>query len=245
MKMMIVGRRRGGMTLRELHAYMADVHGPMVVRYIEAQPELAPRRYAQNHVFDGACRVPRGTGGAGDAPDPFALNRDFVTQVWFDNPAQAGASLATPFYREQLLPDEDRFVDQASVVKIPVIEHELRSGAGAPADGCVKLFLFLKRVASVTHDDFIAASDGVADSLRADDTLGAGRWVRNEALQRPDQNAPVDVIHELWFADEPAARLAGAKWLAAVQTTLAASIEPGSTCLLLAHEHVMFAGHTA
>ena len=228
MKMMIVGRRRGGMTLRELHAYMADVHGPMVVRYIESQPELAPRRYAQNHVFDGAWHM-----------------HDFVTQVWFDNPSQAGASLATPFYREQLQPDEDRFVDQASVLKIPVTERELRGDASAPTVHRIKLFVLLKRAASVTHGDFVAACDGLSEHLLADDELAASRWVQNQAMQRPGQEAPFDVIHELWLADEADARAAGARWLAAVESHLSTSIVRGSTSLLLAHEHLMFAGHTA
>ncbi len=233
--MMIFGRRRGGMTQRELHAYMTDVHGAMVMRYIHSQPDMAPRRYEQNLVFDSACRVP------GQGSDPFALNRDFVTQVGFDNPAQASASLNTPFYREQLQPDEDRFVDQASVVKIPVVEREWKP-ATASGKHSVKLFLLLKRAPSVTHAEFMTTSDAVMQSLCAGDALAASRWVRNEAMQRPGQEAPVDVIHELWWASEAAARAGAASLMAVAQTDLSASIEPGSNCLLLAHERVMFAG---
>lgn len=238
MKMMIFGRRRGGMTLRELHAYMLDVHGAMVVRYIAAQRELAPRRYAQNHVFDSACRVP------GAAADPFALNRDFVTQVGFDTPAQAMASLDTPFYRDELRPDEDRFVDQPSVVQIPVAERELKP-LNADSRDRIKLFLLLQRAASVTHADFMVASDAALAGASDDGSFGVSRWVRNEAIQRPGPAAPVDVVHELWLANEEAARSAAARLRDIADRDLSASITPGSTCLLLAHEHVLFAGHAA
>ena len=111
LKRMIVGRGRGGMTVAQLHCYMTDVHGAQVVACIATDPDLMPQRYVQNHVFDSSFRVPGQTAGAAD---PFTVSRDFVTQVWFDNPAQAAASLQAPFYKEVLQPDEDRFVDQRS-----------------------------------------------------------------------------------------------------------------------------------
>ena len=60
-KMMIVGRRRGGMTVAQHHRYMKHEHGQSVVNFIAEKPEMAPRRYVQNHVFDGSFRVPGAT----------------------------------------------------------------------------------------------------------------------------------------------------------------------------------------
>ena len=234
---MIVGRRRGGMTARELHAYMTDVHGPMVVDYIERQPGAAPQCYVQNHVFDCAYRA------RAERHDPFALNRDFVTQVWFDNPARAEASLTTQFYLEKLRPDEARFVEQASVVQMPVLEHELLA-AGSTAYSS-KTFVFLKRAPSVPRDGFLAACQRVTQALRDGSTVsasGIGRWLHNECVQRPGRDAPVDAIEEIWLASDAAARGLGAQLVTLFETEMADLIEPGSTCLLLAHEHVLFAG---
>ena len=240
-KMMIVGRRRGGMTTTELHTYMVDVHGAMVVDYIGREPDTAPQRYVQNHVFDGTFRA-----GA-DAGDSLGLNRDFVTQVWFASPAHAKASLETDFYLDQLRPDDDRFVDQASVVQIPVAEHALLAAriAAQPSVHSTKVFVFLKRAPSVTRDDFLGACHRMTKPLRvgpAAQALGIGRWVHNECLSRPGTEAPIDAIEEIWFDSEAAARSLGTELLGLADHALSDLAVPGSTCLLLARERVLHAG---
>ena len=240
-KMMIVGRRRGGMTTTELHTYMVDVHGAMVVDYIGRQPEAAPQRYVQNHVFDGSFRA-----GA-EAGDSFGLYRVFVTQVWFESPAHAKASLETSFYLDQLRPDEDRFVDQDSVVQIPVAEHELLAAHTAAQAGVhsSKVFVFLKRAPSVTRNDFLGACERMTKPLRigpAAQALGICRWVHNECLSRPGTEAQIDAIEEIWLDSEAAARSLGAELLGLAGHALSGLVAPGSTCLLLARERVLHAG---
>lgn len=244
-KMMIVGRRRGGMTTTELHTYMVDVHGAMVVDYIVRQPHAAPQRYVQNHAFDGTFRAGSATG------DSFGLSRDFVTQVWFASPAHAKASLETAFYLDQLRPDEDRFVDQASVVQIPVAEHELlatqtTANTTAPASvHSTKVFVFLKRAPSVTREDFFGACQRMTKPLRvgpAAQALGISRWVHNECLSRPGTEALIDAIEEIWLDGEAAARSLGAELLGLADYALGGLVAPGSTCLLLARERVLHAG---
>lgn len=44
LKMMIVGRRRSGMTLDQLHHCMVAEHGAAVVRLIDQYPALTPQR---------------------------------------------------------------------------------------------------------------------------------------------------------------------------------------------------------
>lgn len=235
LKLMIVGRRRGGMTVTQLHRYMLDVHGAAVVAGIATQPGLMPQRYVQNHVFDSSFRVP------GAAPDPFAVARDFVTQVWFESPAQAAAATQTPFYLEQLQPDEDRFVDQSSVVKLPVIPEEIFSTGSS--QGSSKLFVFHQRAAGVSADALATATLDLWKPLLADASQSINAVVRNRVLQRPGDSAPADFVDEVWLADETAARSLGEQWQALFEgDSLKPLLAAGSGFVLLARENVLFAG---
>jgi vanillate O-demethylase ferredoxin subunit len=238
-KLMIVGRRRAGTTLAQHHHHILNVHGALVANYIAADPAHAPKRYAQNRVLDGTFRK----GGA--AGDPFALNRDFVTQIWFDDPAQAMNSVQRPFYLEQLRPDEDRFVDQASVVKLAVREQQVappRNGGGN-----IKLFSFFSKVAAMDSAQFVKiwreCGKALADSVSGSQLYG---HVQNEVLNRPGEAAPVDAIDEFWVADlDAAALLAEALHSAMVAPLLAAgAIADESHFILLAEEAVLFKGIT-
>jgi vanillate O-demethylase ferredoxin subunit len=242
MKLMIVGRRRGGLTLAQVHRYMLEIHGAMVVRYIHERPDETPRRYVQDHVFDSSFRA------AGSGAEPFTLARDFVTQVWFDNPAQAAASLQAPFYDEHLRPDEDRFVDQASVVRLAVAERELFA-RGAAGDGS-KLFVFHRAAAGVSVDTLAAETQARWEALWADPAHGIARLVCNRVMVRPGTppaDLPgVDLVDEVWLKDEAATRALGERWLegadaAALQPMLA----PQSGFVMLARERVLFAGRAA
>lgn len=239
LKLMIVGRRRGGMTVAQLHRYMVDVHGAMVLRHIAASPQLTPQRYVQNHVFDGSFRTPDPTRGG--TPDPFTVSRDFITQVWFDNPAQAAASSQAPLYLNELQPDEDNFVDQASVVKMPVIAQPVYEAAH-PA-GCSKLFVFHRRAEGVSTDDLAASTLAQWQPLLADAALRIDRLVRNVALARPGEPAAADLVDEVWLADDAAARALGERWQALAEApALAPLLAPRTSFGLLATELVLHAG---
>lgn len=237
-KLMIVGRRRGGMTLRQCHSYMREVHGAAVVRFIGEQPHLAPRRYIQNHVLDGCFRVPE------PEVDTFSAARDFVTQVWFDDPAQAAAAMSAPFYHETLQPDEDRFVDQSSVVKLPVAEREVLGQGGR--DGASKVFVMLRAARGVTTDDLAAASAAVWRRLLEKNAPGIEVVVRNEVLTRPGAPAAtVDLVDEIWLSNDEAARRLGESWIALADQELASLLAPGSIVVLMARQHVLFVGAAA
>ncbi len=238
-KLMIVGRRRAGTTLAQHHHHILNVHGAMVAKYIAADPRHAPKRYAQNRVVDGSFRK------GGPANDPFALNRDFVTQIWFDDPAQAMNSVQQPFYLTQLRPDEDRFVDQASVVKLAVREQQV--SVPTNGGGSIKLFSFFSKVESMDSAQFLRTwrdcSHALADSVKG--SLPYGQ-VHNEVLHRPGDAAPVDAIDEFWVKD-----LASAHALAeAVKSTVvgpllaAGAIADESHFTLMAEEAVLFKGIT-
>lgn len=236
LKLMIVGRRRGGMTVTQQHRYMLDVHGAAVVAGIATDPGQMPQRYVQNHVFDSSFRVP------GAAPDPFSVARDFVTQVWFDSPAQAAAATQTPFYLEQLQPDEDRFVDQTSVVKLPVLPENIFTTG--EKRGSSKLFVFHQRATGVAIETLAASTLDLWKPLLADASLGIDTLVQNRVLSRPgDAAAPADLVDEVWLANDAAARQLADRWLALAESdALKPLLAPGSAFVLLAQEHVLFAG---
>ena len=176
LKMMIVGRRRGGMTVAQLHHYMTDVHGAAVLACIATDPALTPQRYVQNHVFDASFRVP------GPTPDPLAVSRDFVTQVWFNSPEQAAAAMQAPFYKEVLQPDEDQFVDQPSVIKLPVVPQNLYS-AGRTL-GIFKLFIFHRCAANVSVDSLADTTLALWQPLLGLASSGIDAIVRNLPVHR-------------------------------------------------------------
>lgn len=234
LKLMIVGRRRPGTTLAEHRHHIRRVHGELVVQNIAADPANAPRRYVQNPVFDGTFRA--ATAGAAD---PFALNRDFVTQVWFPDLPSLGRARQSAFYLEKVKHDEDNFVDQASVVFMPVRERVI-SGAAVAANQRVKLFGFLQRAPGAAPEEFRRAWAAAPSALGA----GALRQAQNDTLPTPMGPPPVDGIDEFWFDDEAGARAFLARWQAWVADAL---VRPGLApagrhFALLAQEDVIHAG---
>ena len=124
-KLILTGRRRAGQMLAAHRHHMRAVHGQIVLAYIAADPDRAPRRYVQNHVLDASL--------AADA-----RSCDFVTELWFPDAAAIAASRQTDFYRDHLLPDEANMVDPASVTAM--LTHEPSAPTG-PALGFKVIFL--------------------------------------------------------------------------------------------------------
>lgn len=211
-KLMICGRRRPGQTLCEHRTHMKDVHGRLVLDYIASEPESAPRRYVQNHGFDGIF-------DAGDpAATPFALCFDFVSEIWFPDLASATASRETPYYVQRLMPDELNMVDSARVLSQPYAESRIKA---PPAEReLIKLFVTAAKGAALPREAF----DSLPEAL--------GRC-RNEAMVP----GPIEVIEEFWFADEGPAR----DFAAACRASLPPFAE-GATAMILAHELVLYPG---
>lgn len=233
-KLIIVGRRRPGTSLAEHRHHIRKVHGELVLQNIAADPANAPRRYVQNAVFDGSFRA------SVPGTDPFALNRDFVTQIWVPDLQTLGRARQSPFYLQKVKHDEDNFVDQANVVFMPVRERVV-AGAPVPGNQRVKLFGFVQRAANAAPEDFRRAWGSTAWT-----TGGSGplRHVQNDTLPTPMGPAPLDGIDECWFGDEASAYEFLGQWNAWVNDTL---VRPGlaaagSHFALLAREDVVHAG---
>jgi hypothetical protein len=238
LKLMILGRRRPGTSLVENHRHFRWVHGEMVLRYIAADPQNAPRRYVQNAVFDGQYR------SSSPGSDPLALNRDFVSQIWFPDFAALARSVQTPFYLQNLKGDEDNFVDQNTVVPLTVREREVLVQHAPPAGGC-KLFFCIQRTPDADPEAFRAAWLQGAAALKNWPVAGKlCRYVQNDVIAKPGTTALLDGIDEFWLDDEAAARSLWTQWQAWVRDTLVANglATASGHFGLLAKEAVLYAG---
>ncbi len=237
-KALIVGRRRAGSTLAEHRHHIRQVHGELVLRYIAADPTNTPQRYVQNPVVDGQFRA------TAPASDALALGRDFVTQVWFPSIEALGRSRATPYFKQNIEPDEDNFVDKASVVFFPARERELFSAAPV-GNGSWKLFHFIQRSSATDAAAFVKAwAAASADLRRLPGGAGVRRHVQNDILNRPGAPGLADGIDEFWLEDEASSRALLPAWQKHLTESLvkAGLAADGSLVALIAREDVVFAG---
>lgn len=219
-KILMAGCRRRGQTLAEHRHHMKEIHGRLVLDYIAADPENAPRRYVQNHVFDGIF-----PGGEGQ-PEPFALGLDFVTEIWTPDLAALKAGRETEFYKTHLLPDEPRMVNPERVVGIPVNE-DIVVEPDRQAPGRVKVFVFWHGA--------MPATPALRDALGA----GAGTLL-GQSRCIPAVPHPVKGVDIFKLADE-AAGLAFAQGARdAIRDRLPA--EHGNISIAIANEYVLNAG---
>lgn len=219
-KTMIFGRRRPGQTLAEHRAHMKDIHGGLVLDYIRLHPDQAPRRYVQNHAFDGVYPASDTRVGV------FTLGLDFVTEVWFPDLATAKASRETPFYVERLRPDEPRMVDDSTVFGVPVTEEIIRT-PGEPQEGRAKVFV-------VWHGAVPLAFD-TSDTVQA---LFASAPAHYRNL--PLFPSPVHAVDEFVLADAAT----GVAFAQSVRDAITSEWPSGTpdVTITVAHEHVLHAG---
>lgn len=233
LKLIIVGRRRPGTTFAEHRRHIRDVHGELVLRFIRTEATNAPQRYVQNPVYDGAYRV--------SAPDRdlLALGCDFVTQIWVADFNALERSRKTDFYLTHLQSDEDRFVDQSTVIFLPSHEREMAS-SGPIATGAWKLFVLFQRAPGVEPAAFSSAWAQAAQAA----SHVALRHVQNDVLGRPGAVLPVDAIDEFWFGEEAAAHAHLSTWQAVLHTSLIQSglALAGSIAAVIAREDVIHSG---
>lgn len=220
-KMMICARRRPGQTLRRHRAHMKDVHGRLVLDYIASQPEHAPRRYVQNHGFDGAFAA------ADPAASPLGLGFDGVTEVWFPDLATAKASLETQFYLDRLRPDEPLMVDIGRVVTLPYEETLIK--VPPPDRDAFKIFLIFAKEAVVPLDQVTAACAALPEPRG---------HTRNSALVP----GPIAAIEEFWFSDQETAYRFADAYLEKVVSPGGEGCLSASVAMVLAKEIVLHAG---
>lgn len=193
--LIISARTTPDRTRAEAITHLKTVHGPLVY---DAGPNAGsmPAVYVQNHVDD-------------ELPLPAALenwrwDRHLVTEISFADIGDLKASTATPYYLDNLKPDEPRFVDQSSVRPLVVQTTTL----GAPNAAPWKLFVYL--AATVDHQAF-GQSWADACTLSAPFCVAQARGV---AMTPPGAPPPfADGVWSLWFQTATEARAFAAEHL--------------------------------
>src|SRR5262249_49807179 len=101
-------RRRPQLSLSEFQERWLDHHGPLVASH---QMPLNILRYTQSHRIDDGNGEGKGIGGArGEMEPPY----DGAAELWWESEAALAEAGATPTGRaasQQLLADEEEFVD--------------------------------------------------------------------------------------------------------------------------------------
>lgn len=236
MKLVIIGRRRNGITLTESQTYQLTRHGPLVLEMIRRHPDIGPIRYVENHAFDGTYRAP-GAGNGG-----FTENRDFITEVWFADPEHAVACQQSEFYRDTVSLDELQVVDSRTILKLPVAETVVLSSTGQELT--TKLFMMLGAALDSDAGSLLSAWSDALPAMTALATYtGVQQHVRNEPLYGSGRASKIDCIDEYWFKNEENARKFAFDLLPFVVETLSKGsrklMEPSNPFLLLTTEIVM------
>jgi hypothetical protein len=187
-----------------------------------------PARYVQNHVFDG---VHLGEGGGGLTP--YGIDRDLVTEVWFESMGDMIASTQTPYYLANLKPDEPRFVDDATVVRCVVSEGPR---TGGDAGGDAKLFVFLKAPAGM---DRAAAAVAWRDAMEPALAAAGASWTENTVGARPGEDPFADAVWEVWFKARDTLTGFADRALPGVFDALAGRLDPRASLYLMAEEYTV------
>ncbi len=174
-KAVIFFKRRPEMPLAAFHDHWRVRHAEIIVRL----PGI--RRYVQNYPLGAALF-------------------DAIAESSFDD-TQAMKTLArTPQYTE-VLEDEPRFIDRASMGSIITEEHLLKDG---PASA-YKTLLFIKRASGVPIDDFFRAllEDG-RRAARADGVVRYAQCHTRRSAYESGRMPAYDAVTSAWFARPPA-----------------------------------------
>jgi vanillate O-demethylase ferredoxin subunit len=212
LKLFILGRRAPGRTRAAAHAHLRDGHGRMVV-LPPADCGPMPSDYVQNHVVDGAYA----------AHGPHAVERDLLTELWFDDIAHMQASTATRYYREHLRPDEPRFVDDAGVARMLCDARVVHDGAHGGARGRFKLVRLMTLTPGAVLDEAAVVAQMVA--------AGFTRIVVNGVRPGPTGAKFVDVMVEAWTDTLETARTA------ADEIALPDGADPAASLTLVTEEY--------
>lgn len=190
-KFLFAGARARGRTRAGAQDHLLRRHGRMVV-FPPADSGPMPVDYTQNHVIDGAYA---GTDG------PHAIERDLLTELWFEDMAHMQSAVATRYYLDHLRPDEPSFVDDATVAKMRVEPHEVRGGER----GRYKIAWLLTHAAD-GDDAVIVGADAALSSA------GFTRVVANTVMAPPGGAPFVDCVIEGWHHDLAAVRTLAETW---------------------------------
>lgn len=144
-KVMVMLKRKPGLSLQDFIDYYENNHAPLGVKY-----QTKMKRYIRHYLHA--------------APYPLdgtivEAEYDVLTEIWFDDRAafdEGTALMMAPEAQKVLAEDEKRFVDTTKNRTAFIEEHETEFPAKAGKDEkSIKCYVLLKRKPELTVDEFI------------------------------------------------------------------------------------------
>jgi len=110
-KLSILMVRRSDLTYEQFIQHWREVHGPLFAAQSESKQYV--RCYIQDHR-------------TGDAlPGTTASNFDGIAEIWFDDISGAKAFFESDGYRQNVIPDEEAFMDRKRCELLYTHEHSV------------------------------------------------------------------------------------------------------------------------
>jgi uncharacterized protein (TIGR02118 family) len=110
-KLSILMVRRSDLTYEQFIQHWGEVHGPLVAAQSESKQYV--RRYIQDHRTSDAL------------PGTTASNFDGIAEIWFDDISGAKAFFESDGYRQNVIPDEEAFMDRKRCELLYTHEHSV------------------------------------------------------------------------------------------------------------------------
>jgi uncharacterized protein (TIGR02118 family) len=126
MKMIVLFRRKQGLTSLQFREYYETKHAPLALQLFSYIKE-----YRRNYIRHDLVHH-RAGGETIRAP----LDFDVITEITFESKSDYDRMLhdmADPVIREQVVKDEKRFLDRSATVVFLVDEQATRPSAGVPS----------------------------------------------------------------------------------------------------------------
>jgi uncharacterized protein (TIGR02118 family) len=115
-KLSILMVRRSDLTYEQFIQHWGEVHGPLVAAQSESKQYV--RRYIQDHRTSDAL------------PGTTASNFDGIAEIWFDDISGAKAFFESDGYRQNVIPDEEAFMDRKRCELLYTHEHRESESTG-------------------------------------------------------------------------------------------------------------------
>jgi uncharacterized protein (TIGR02118 family) len=110
-KLSILMVRRSNLTYEQFIQHWREVHSLLFAAQLASKQYV--RRYIQDHRMGGAL------------PGTTASNFDGIAEIWFDDISAAKAFFESGDYRQNVIPDEEAFMDRKRCELLYTHEHSV------------------------------------------------------------------------------------------------------------------------
>jgi uncharacterized protein (TIGR02118 family) len=110
-KLSILMVRRSDLTYEQFIQHWREVHGPLFAAQSESRHYV--RRYIQDHRTSDTL------------PGTTASNFDGIAEIWFDDISKAKAFFESDGYQQNVVPDEEAFMDRKHCELLYTHEHSV------------------------------------------------------------------------------------------------------------------------